>query len=99
MSIEFSQRVFIPPDILMRNLDGKSVLLNLSNEAYYGLDEVGTEFWQELQKADTIQQAYDALLEVFDVDEQRLHGDMQTLLGELLEQGLIELADSDTAKR
>jgi hypothetical protein len=40
MTISFSVRVSVPPHILIRQIENESVLLNLQNERYFGLDEV-----------------------------------------------------------
>lgn len=42
MAISFSDRVRVPDDVLISNLQEESVILNLDNERYYGLDDVGT---------------------------------------------------------
>lgn len=49
--IDFTQKVSVPEDTLMRELEGESVLLNLTNEKYYGLNKVGTRMWNALEKA------------------------------------------------
>src|SRR5258706_624118 len=42
MTWSMKARVTQPADVLVRELDGESVILNLDNEAYFGLDAVGT---------------------------------------------------------
>ena len=41
-AISFSDRVRVPDDILISNLQDESVFLNLESERYFGLDNVGT---------------------------------------------------------
>ena len=43
-------RVTVSPDALFHVLKGESVLLNLQNDHYYGLDDVGTKMWQMLSE-------------------------------------------------
>ena len=43
MTISYSKKANKPEDVLIRDMGGESVLLNLENENYYGLDEVGTQ--------------------------------------------------------
>ena len=43
--------VRVPDDVLMRELDGESVLVHLDSEACFGLDDVGTRMWALLTSA------------------------------------------------
>lgn len=90
--ISFSQRITIPSEVLVRQIAGESVLLNLQTETYFGLDEVGTEMWQALTTADTIEQAFASLLEMYEVDEAVLRADLIALIEELVDCGLVNLA-------
>ena len=92
-TLSFDRPVYAPEHVLMRELDGESVLLNLDSETYFGLDQVGTRMWSLLTGAPSIQAAYDALLTEYDVTPDVLRQDMETLLGELLDHGLLELKD------
>jgi hypothetical protein len=94
MSVSFSQRVTVPKDVLFRELDGESVLLNLANECYYGLDQVGTRMWQRLTTADCIESAVNLLLKEYDVEPDMLRQDVQILVAQLAENGLIEVDDA-----
>ena len=87
----FSQRVSVPDDVLMRELDGESVILDLASENYYGLDEIGTRIWQVLSSSRTVQEAYDTLLLEYDVEPQQLQQDMQELVTQLVAKGLLRI--------
>lgn len=88
----FSQtRLAVPDHVLFRELDGEAVLLNLENEAYFGLDEVGTDFWVKLTGAPNLQQGVDALLAVYDVDSSELSADVERMVDELTSAGLVEV--------
>ena len=89
----FDRSVQAPEHVLVRELDGESVLLNLDSETYFGLDEVGTRFWALLTGAPSVQAAYDLLLAEYDVSPEQLHQDMARLLGQLLDHGLLELTN------
>ena len=93
MEIPFTASVEIPEGVLHRELSGETVILNLNNEHYFGLDEVGTKIWQELSSSSSIQQAFDKLLAEYDVDSSTLEKDFIELLDKLIEQGLIGLSN------
>jgi len=90
---DFGMRLEIPVDVLVRELDGESVLLNLDSECYYGLDEVGTRMWQVLTTSPSIAAAYDDLLAEYDVDAETLRSDMGELIGQLVAHGLLVVGD------
>ncbi len=91
MEISFAKRVVVPSDTLINVIGDESVLLNLKNERYYGLDVMGTQMWQALIGSDSIRAAYEKLLSEYDVSDEVLQNDLTDLLDKLLENGLVEL--------
>ena len=91
MPVSFAARVSVPSDVLISEVGGESVLLNLKNERYFGLDDVGTQMWKTLVASDSIQAAYERLLAEYDVEANRLREDLGDLIQKLLEQGLVEV--------
>jgi len=89
MSIQFSDRVTVPDDILISRLQEESVILNLDSERYYGLDDVGTHFLSVLTTSDSIETAYDRLRHEYDVEPEVLRNDLLTLVENLIDQGLL----------
>jgi hypothetical protein len=89
--ISFQDRVRIPDQVLLSGLQAESVLLNLDSEHYFGLDEVGTHMLTVLNNAESIQNAYDRLLEEYDVDKELLKRDLSNIIQQLAEQGLVEI--------
>ena len=92
--IDFSSRVVVPETVLFRELDGESVLLNLDTESYLGLDDVGTRMWMLLTTRavdpgglrETARPSTTCTPEV-------LRNDVEVLLGQMIEHGLVELKD------
>jgi hypothetical protein len=82
---------------MLRELDGESVLLNLDNGRYYGLDEVGTRLYELLTSSASVEAALAAALDEYEVGEETLRGDLQTLIARLVDEGLLEIADGDAA--
>ena len=91
MNIPLTARVTIPEGVLVQELQGESVLLNVNTENYFGLDEVGTRMWAVLSEAPSIADAIDTLLDEYEVERATLESDVDALLTELLEKKLIEL--------
>jgi predicted component of type VI protein secretion system len=92
MTISRTARVLAPEGVLVRELEGESVLLNLNSEVYFGLDETGTRMWKMLTTSESIQAAYHSLLEEYEVEPEKLYQDLENLIEELVAHGLAEVA-------
>jgi hypothetical protein len=91
MAISFSDRVTVPDEILISNLQKESVILNLDSERYFGLDDVGTRMFSVLTNSASIEAAYESLAQEYDVDRQVLRDDLIVLIENLLRQGLVTI--------
>ena len=89
MTIQFSDRVTVPDDVLISHLQEESVILNLDSERYYGLDNVGTRFLTVLTTSESIETAYERLQNEYDVDPKVLRNDLLALIENLLDRGLL----------
>jgi len=89
MTISFSDRVRVPDEVLISNLQQESVILNLDSERYYGLDDVGTRFLSVLTNSESIEAAYEKLAGEYDVDNQALREDLLALVEDLVNQGIL----------
>ncbi len=96
MAISFTDRVKVPDDVLISGLQSESVILNLDSERYYGLDEVGTRMMSVLTTSDSIQSAYEILLQEYDVEAEMLRQDLTSIIEQLVEQGLVEVTSEQT---
>ena len=92
MVVSFNDRVTVSPEVLISEVGNESVLLNLRSERYFGLDEIGTRMWKAFTSAETIQAAYESLLDEYEVEPELLRRDMSELIEKLLDQGLVEIA-------
>jgi hypothetical protein len=90
--ISFAASVSIPEGVLHRDLGGELVILNNNSGRYFGLDAVGARMWHALDQTDSIEHACKDLLAEFDVDEQKLRSDLEKLVGELSNRGLLNVA-------
>ena len=92
MQISFSDRVRVPDDVLISQLQEESVILNLDSERYFGLDDVGTRMLSVLSTSESIEAAYESLMEEYDVDGQTLRQDLLALIESLLQKGVVTVA-------
>jgi hypothetical protein len=92
-SISFASRVVVPESVLVQELQGDTVFLNLDTESYLGLDHVGTSMWNALVNSPSVQDAYERLLEEYEVEPERLRGDLSKLIEDLVTHGLVTLGE------
>ena len=85
MSVSLSDRVKAAPDVLFRLVGDEGVLLNLRTQRYLGLNPIGARVWTILEPGATIQAAYDALLQDYEVDPSKLRLDLDLFIGQLVE--------------
>jgi hypothetical protein len=80
----------ISSDVVFRDMSGEGVLLNLATGTYFGLDGVGTRVWHLLAEHRSVEAVIEALLLEYEVDEQELRHDVDTLLRQCEEKGLVK---------
>ena len=65
------------------------VLLDLKSEEYLGLNEVGARIWQLLQDGKGLDEISNILIGEYDVSRDELNGDIDQLVAELRDAGLV----------
>ena len=92
--MNLNQKITFADTVFAQEVDGEMVLLDMESENYFGLDEVGTAIWQEMQEKETLQEVFEALLEQYDVEAEVLEHDLSDFVGKLLERGLVEVKEN-----
>jgi len=92
ISISNQQNITLAPDVLVQELSGESVLLNLNSEEYFGLDEVGSRMLSLLTGSASIQEASDRLLEEYEVEPEKLHQDLIELIENMVDHDLVTVS-------
>ena len=90
----WSVAVRITPNVLHQEMGGETVLLNLANEKYFGLDFVGTRMWQLLNETQSANDVVTRLTEEYDVPTEQLRADVARLINELVAAGLVSLGET-----
>ncbi len=93
MASSSAVRISVPNHVLAQELEGKMVFLNLQNEQYFSVDEVGARMWQLLSEYGDTEQVLAALLSEYDVERSVLASDLNALIARLSEAGLIIVGD------
>lgn len=85
----FSRTLKPSSDVLVQEVAGEAVLLDLASEQYFGLNEVGVRVWQILSEHGSPEKAVQILLQEYEVDEATLREDIAALVTGFLESGLM----------
>jgi hypothetical protein len=85
--------VAIPDSVLYQELEEEAVLLNMANQQYYGLNDVGAQMWRSLAQAGSIAEAEERLMEMYEIEQPALRSDLEALIRDLLKAGLLTPAD------
>jgi Coenzyme PQQ synthesis protein D (PqqD) len=93
--LELTMRAVVPAHVLIRRLDGESVLLNLESERYFGLDATGTRMWELVTSQPSIGIALEKLQEEYEVEPGILRTHLTELLSGLVENGLLQVLPPD----
>ena len=80
-----------PTGVLLQELpDGEAVILHVESGVYLGLDPVGLDIWNTINGADSVETAFQSLLDRYEVEPDRLRNDIKSLAQELIDNGLLE---------
>jgi hypothetical protein len=72
-------------------VDGESVILDLEEGVYYGLNPVGARIWSEIQEPTSVEEITAAITAEYDVDAEQCREDVLSLLRDLRENDLVEV--------
>lgn len=83
-----------PANVLVREVGGEAVLLDLDTEKYFGLDEIGTIVLREVEAGSTLAQTIATIVESYDASEDVVRTDVENLVTALVERGLLHVVDN-----
>lgn len=88
-----SIKIKVKPDVLLEELENEAVLLCITNEHYFGLDEVGLKFWTLLDEHKNSNLVVQALLVEYDIDENTAKQDLESFIKKLEQANLVEIVN------
>ena len=82
---------------MFRVLGDEAVILNLASGVYFGLDTVGTRMWQLISEHGSTDKVIAAMLDEYAAEEGQLRSDLDKLIEQLSEKGLVQANAQETA--
>jgi hypothetical protein len=90
-TVSLTAKARVPAGVLVTELQGQPVLVNLDTDSVHGLDAAGAMFWEALTASESLQQALSQLQAQCDVDPDILRADLSDLVRALESKGLLKL--------
>lgn len=90
-NMTLNDKVKISDKIVYQKVEDETVLLDLENGSYYGLNSVGSRIWELLSEKQEIQSVFDSMIKDYEVKPEKLQQDILSLLHKLRTKGLIEV--------
>ena len=87
--MNLSDKVTIPAQVMAREVGDETVILDLANGTYYGLDPVGARIWQLMAEGQTLTQVCELMLADFEVTREVIEHDVLALVQTLMERQLV----------
>jgi hypothetical protein len=85
----------VPEEVLAAHLDGEAVLLHMDTKAYYRLNATAAAVFRALERGLGRAAIVDELCATFEVERDEAALEVERLLGELAERGLVAPAPED----
>lgn len=76
-------------NLVLEEIDDEVVILDLQNNVYFGLNEVGKFVWRGLEADQTIAEIIDDLLAEFEVEREVVSADVREFVADALENELV----------
>jgi hypothetical protein len=92
MSDTLPGTVVIGDAVLYQELEDEVVLLNMADQQYYGLNDVGAQMWKCLMEVGSLAAAGDRLSNEYEEEQTVIRADLEALVRDLLNAGLLKAA-------
>lgn len=79
------------PGLVTADMDGETVMLNIENGKYFGLDSIGSRIWELIEEPYVVRDLVAALQKDYDVEENDCQNDTLMFLNTLHDKGLIKI--------
>lgn len=83
-------------EVAAKVMDGEAIIINLENGMYYSIDGAGAEIWSLIANGHAIEEVASVISRRFSVEKAEVESDIGRLVEQLLEEGLVQPADTET---
>ena len=87
--LDINSRLTRNPELITADMDGDTVMMNIANGKYFGINEVGSRVWELLESPVSVADLCRHIAAEFEVDDSRCRSDLLKLLAEMLEHDVV----------
>ena len=86
------RRYRVREGLLMEELDGECVILDMDRNVYFGLEAMGQVIWTLLQRGESVERIVEAMQHKYEGEKsaQEIASDVDSFMGALLERRLLD---------
>jgi len=84
-------------DVLDTEIDDQTVMMDIEQGSYFGLNETATRIWAMLAEPTVIGELCNRLTEQFDVPREQCEQQVVAFLGSLLDRGLLQVVTDESS--
>ncbi len=88
-NVNINSRIFRKPKNISSSFDNEVVILNVDKGEYNGLDEIGSDIWNQLESPILLSDLIAEMMEKYNVDKNQCTLDVIDFITELEKAGLI----------
>jgi hypothetical protein len=90
MADDLTENIRIGDSVLYQELEDEVVLLNMENQEYYGLNDVGARMWKSLMETGNVAATADLLSRLYQAEGTVIRADIESLVRDLTAAGLLK---------
>lgn len=79
-------------------IDGEAIIINLVTGVYYSMQGIGGDIWSMVDARRTVDSMVEEVVAHYDVAPDDARRDLDAVLGQLMDEGLIQLCGNGTGK-
>lgn len=80
------------PGLVVGDMDGEKVMLNIERGKYFALDSIASRIWVIMEKPCTVKDLVSLLVREYDISDEVCLDDVLNFLNTLYSQGLVTIA-------
>jgi len=96
-TLDLQMRVHRIDDVLNTEIDDQTVMMDIEQGSYFGLNQTATRIWALLATPTVIADLCDRLMEEFEVPRGQCEQQVFDFLGDLLDRDLLEVLTDESA--
>lgn len=89
--VSIETRLVREEHLFTSDIDDEIVMADMQNDAYYGLDSIGSRIWQLLEEPRTLHEICQRLIEVYAVEESICQSEVVEFAQQLLDRKIVRV--------